>query len=120
MNFRESSVLLNRFAIHSLTEAEKTVYTYSYKFNPSPEPGKEYAAINRMLWKIWTPGERLGSKIITQEPIQTRNLQGDNWALEPSERQILDLENSRERDALEKLERLWLRGFEYHSCRKLR
>ena len=108
MNFRESSVSLNRFAIHSLTEAEKTVYTYSYKFNPSPEPGKEYAAINRMLWKIWTPGERLGSKIITKEPIQTRNLQGENWTLKPLERQILDLENSRERDALEKLERRWL------------
>ena len=108
MNHLESSALLNRFAVKNLNEAEKTVYTYSYTFNPSPESGKEYKAINRMLWKIWTPGERLGSTIVTKEPIQSRNLQGENWVLKPLGRQLLDLSKHRERDVLEKLERRWL------------
>ncbi|AFZ37878.1 stem cell self-renewal protein Piwi [Stanieria cyanosphaera PCC 7437] len=108
MNNSAVEVFLNRFPVKRLTEAERTVQTYTYTFNPSPEPGKEYSAINRITWNIGTPGVRFGSTIITKQPIAERYLQGENWLLKPQGTQLLDLNNSNEKEALERLERRWL------------
>ena len=43
-----SKVFLNIFPVKQLSDRKKTVHIYSYTFNPSPEPGKEYKAINRI------------------------------------------------------------------------
>ena len=103
-----SQVFLNRFPVKKLSDREKTVQVYNYTFNPSPEPGKEYSAINQIPWKIRTPGVRFKSKIITKQLISEEYLKQDNWTLEHQGEQVLNLDNSYEREALEQLERKWL------------
>ncbi|BAU66861.1 unknown protein [Stanieria sp. NIES-3757] len=108
MNNSTLEVFLNRFPVKRLTEVERTVHTYTYTFNPSPEPGKEYSAINRITWNIGTPGVRFGSTIITKQTIAEGYLQGENWQLRSQGTQLLELNKSNEREALENLERRWL------------
>jgi hypothetical protein len=108
MNNSAVEVFLNRFPVKRLTEVESTVHTYTYIFNPSPEPGKEYSAINRITWNIGTPGVRFGSTIITKQPIADRYLQGENWSLKYLGTKLLVLKKLNEREALENLERRWL------------
>ena len=103
-----SKVFLNRFPVKKLSNLDKTVQVYSYTFNPSPEPGKEYSAINKIPWKIKTSGVRLKSTIITKQLISEEYLKQDNWTLNYTGTQLLNLDNSNEREALEKLERKWL------------
>jgi hypothetical protein len=52
MNNSAIEVFLNRFPVKCLTETERIVQVYTYTFNPSPETGKEYSAINRITWNI--------------------------------------------------------------------
>ena len=103
-----SQVFLNRFAVKKLSDREKTVQVYSYTFNPSPELGKEYSAINQIPWKIRTPGVRFKSTIVTKELISEEYLKQDNWKLEHQGTQLLNLDADYEREALEQLERKWL------------
>jgi hypothetical protein len=108
MNNSAIDVFLNRFPVKRLTEAERTVQIYNYTFNSSPEPGKEYSAINRITWNIGTPGVRFGSTIITKQTIADKYLQGENWVLRSQSTQLLNLAEENEREALERLERCWL------------
>jgi hypothetical protein len=101
-------VFLNQFPVKKLTDGDKIVQVYEYTFNPSPEPGKEYSAINRILWKIRTPGTRLKSTIITKQLVSDEYLEQDNWTLKHQGTQLLDLDITYEREALKKLERKWL------------
>lgn len=103
-----SKILLNRFAIKKLNERERTVNVYSYTFNRLPEPGKEFSEINKILWRIWTPGALLGKNIVTKDPVSQKYLQGKNWKLQPQEIKILNPKEERERDVLERIERRWL------------
>ena len=108
MNNSAIEVFLNRFPVKCLTETERIVQVYTYTFNPSPEPGKEYSAINRITWNIGTPGVRFGSTIITKQAIADKYLQGKNWVLRSQGTQLLNSAKENERKALERLERLWL------------
>ena len=101
-------VFLNRFPVKKLNDLDKTVQVYNYTFDPSPEPGKEYSAINQIPWKIKTPGVRFKSTIITKQLISDEHLKKDNWTLTYKGTQLLNLDNSYEKEALEKLERKWL------------
>ena len=101
-------VFLNRFPVKKLNDEDKTVQLYSYTFNPSPEPGKEYTAINRITWNIGTPGVRFKSTIITKQLISEEYLKQDNWTLKHQGSQLLNLNIFHEREALEQLERRWL------------
>lgn len=101
-------VFLNRFPVKTLSDHDKIVQVYDYTFNPSPEPDKEYSAINQIPWKIRTPGVRFKSTIITQKLISDEYLKQDNWMLTYKGTQSLNLDNSYERESLEKLERKWL------------
>jgi Argonaute PAZ domain/Piwi domain len=101
-------VFLNKFPVKKLSNSEKTVQVYSYIFNPSPEPGKEYSAINQIPWKIRTPGVKFKSTIITKQLISEEYLKQDNWTLKHQGTQLLNLDISYEREALEQLERKWL------------
>lgn len=101
-------VFLNKFPVKKLSNSEKTVQVYSYIFNPSPELGKEYSAINQIPWKIRTPGVRFKSSIITKQLISEEYLKQDNWTLKHQGTQLLNLEIAYEREALEQLERKWL------------
>lgn len=103
-----SQVFLNRFPVKKLSDREKTVQVYNYTFNLSPEPGKEYSAINQIPWKIRTPGVKLKSTIITKQLISDEYLKQDNWTLKHKGTQLLNLDIFNEREALEKLERKWL------------
>jgi hypothetical protein len=98
-------VFLNRFPVKRLTQAEQTVQVYIYKFTSSPEPGKEYSAIQNIIWNIGTPGVQFGSFIITKQAIADEFLQGKTWILQPQNSEVLNLANLKERDALERLER---------------
>lgn len=101
-------VFLNKFPVKKLSNSEKTVQVYSYIFNPSPELGKEYSAINQIPWKIRTPGVRFKSTIITKQLISEEYLKQDNWTLKHQGTQLLNLDVSYEREVLEQLERRWL------------
>ena len=109
MNSSQSpDVFLNRFRIKTLDESARTVEVYTYSFNLSPEQGKEYAAIQRIIWKLWKPAARLGNSIVTKERINEKYLQGDGWTLQHQGRTVLNPKNDPEREALERLERSWL------------
>ena len=108
MNQNISKVFLNRFPVKKLSDLDKTVQVYSYTFNPSPEPGKEYSEINRIPWKIRTPGVRFKYTIITKKIIAQEHLKQDNWTLKHQGTQLLNLDIDLEREALEKLERKWI------------
>jgi hypothetical protein len=101
-------VFLNKFPVKKISNSEKTVQVYSYIFNPSPELGKEYSAINQILWKIRTPAVRFKSTIITKKLISEEYLKQDNWTLKHQGTQLLNLDISYEREVLEQLERRWL------------
>jgi hypothetical protein len=101
-------VFINRFPIKKLSDRDQIVQVYSYTFNPSPEPGKEYSAINQIPWKIKISGVRLNSRIITKQLISDEYLKQDNWTLKHQGTQLLNLNISNEREALEQLERKWL------------
>ena len=85
-------IFLNRFLVKKLTDEDKTVQVYNYTFNPSPEPGKEYSAINRILWKVKTPGARFKSYLITKKLISDEYLKQDNWTLKHEGTQVLNLD----------------------------
>ena len=101
-------VFLNRFPIKKLTDEDNTVQVYSYTFNPSPEPEKEYSAINRIPWKIRTPGVRFKSTIVTKKLITEEYLKQDNWTLKHQGTQLLNIDIDFERETLERLERKWI------------
>lgn len=101
-------VFLNQFYLKKLSDTEKEVQVYSYKFDPSPERGKEYSAINRIPWKIGTPGVRFQSTIITKQIILDKYLKQDNWTLKYEGKKLLNLDIAYERESLEQLERKWL------------
>lgn len=103
-----SKVFINRFPVKQLSDRDQTVQVYSYTFNPSPEPGKEYSAINQIPWKIKTPGVKFKSTIITKQLISDEYLKQDNWTLKYQGTQLLNLNISNEKEALEQLERKWL------------
>lgn len=108
MNHFTPTVFLNRFPVKSLSKEAKTVQVYTYIFNPSLEPGKEYSAINKITWNIGTPGVKFRSSIITKQPISDNSLQKDNWILKPQGTQLLNPAKQNEKKALERLERRWL------------
>jgi hypothetical protein len=101
-------VFINRFPIKKLSDRDQIVQVYSYTFNPSPEPGKEYSAINQIPWKIKISGVRLNSRIITKQLISDEYLKQDNWTLKHQGTQLLNLNIFHEKEALEQLERKWL------------
>jgi hypothetical protein len=109
MNQSAVNVYLNRFPVKKLSESDQIVQVYSCNFISPPEPGTEYSALNRIPWKIGkTSGVRFGSKIITKQPISDTYLNNESWKLEHQGQQFLSLEQSSERDALERLERRWI------------
>ncbi len=106
MSNSEQKVFLNRFVIKQLTTADKTVYTYSYRFTNPPEPGEEYySAVNKIAWAIKTLGIKFGSLIITRSLIPEQYLSNQDWQLTPHGTQVLDTNKPGEKLALEKLER---------------
>ncbi len=109
MNSYYPQVFLNHFALKKLTEADKTVHIYTYKFSSPPDPGQEYSAVNRITWNIKTPGVKFGSAIISKQPIVESYLKTQDWELQSQGTQLLNPEKLNEKVALEKLERRWLR-----------
>lgn len=104
----DSQVFLNRFPIKFLSEAEKTVQIYTYKLHSSPELGKEYSEVSKILWKLWTPAAILSNTIVTKEIVAERYLRGENYGLQHQGSQVLNLEHENQLEALERLERRWL------------
>lgn len=105
MNNSDLPIFFNRFPIKFLSEADKTVQTYNYQINPSPEPGKEYSEASKILWKLWTPAAILGNIIVTKEIISEKYLQGENYSLQHQGAQVLNPENENQLEALERIER---------------
>ncbi len=102
-------VYLNRFPIKKLAESERTVQVYQCNFKSPPELGEEYSALNKIPWNIGgTSGVRFGSNIIIKERISDAYLSNEKWTLQHQETKLLNLENTVERIALERLERRWL------------
>ncbi|MGK7897751.1 MAG: argonaute PAZ domain-containing protein [Xenococcus sp. (in: cyanobacteria)] len=101
-------VFLNRFALKEFSAIDKKVHVYTYKFSLPPEPGKEFSAINRITWKIKTPGVKFGSTIITKQPIAEDYLKNKDWVLQLQETKFLNPKKRNEKVALETLERRWL------------
>lgn len=105
LNFKEVSIVLNRFFVKQLTKSDLTVHEYNCSFNQNPEHGEEQKAIARICYRLGTPAIRLGNKIITKTPIHSDYLQGDGWKVELIAERILDCTNPGERKGIEQLER---------------
>ena len=102
-------VYLNRFPVKKLNNTEKIVQVYTCSFKSSPELGKEYSALNRVPWNIGnTSGVRFGSSIITKHRISETYLNNKDWTLSHQGTRLLNLEDTVEKQALERLERRWL------------
>ena len=110
------AVCLNRFAVHTLSEQDRTVYRYNYSFSAPPEGPDIYRAVGSILYKIGrTVGTRLESEIVTAAPIASERLQNDEWSLHHMGSRVLNPAVSSERKALEQLNRKKL----YWSLRQL-
>lgn len=101
-------VCLNRFPVRQLDNADRSVWNYTVSFENPPEPETIYQMTGKILWAIGIPGAKLDSSIVTNLAIAPEKMQGDGWSLQHHGEQQLDPANSRERKALEQLERRWL------------
>jgi argonaute family protein len=108
-NFQQVPIVLNRFFVKKLTEVDRKIYEYSCNFKQNPEYGKEQRALSSVCYKLGVPAVRLGSKIITKEPVDKSYFQGDNWTVNLLTERILDCSNHIERKGVEQLERQILR-----------
>ena len=103
--FKETSLVLNRFFVKNLTEADCTVDEYSCNFKENPVHGDEQRAIASICYKLGVPAIRLGNKIIAKQPIDTKKLQTDKWEIKLINSKVLDYAISNERQGIEQLER---------------
>ncbi|HEY9747983.1 MAG TPA: argonaute PAZ domain-containing protein [Allocoleopsis sp.] len=103
-------VCINRFLVRELSQSDRDVWAYNYRFEKSPEPEEIYKATSRILWNIQVPGARLESRIVTSEEIAPERLNGDGWSLELIGQEELAPESYKQRLALEQLSRRWLEG----------
>ena len=108
MDSSSLQVFLNRFALKELSEIDKKVHVYTYKFSLPPEPGKEFVSVNNIPYSTKTPGVKFGSNIITKQLIKERYLKNKDWTLQLQETKLLNPEKLKEKVALEELERRWL------------
>jgi hypothetical protein len=104
-DFTKTSIAINRFPIEQLTKTLLTVHEYSCTFSENPERGMEQKAIASVCYKLGVPSVRLGNKIITQEPVDSRQLSNSDYQLDPNSTRILDCANIIERKALESLKK---------------
>lgn len=104
-SFKETSIVLNRFLVKQLIEADRRVYEYSCSFQQNPEQGDEQRAIASICYKLGIPAIRLGNKIITQELVNSDRLRSGDWELKLVAERIFDCANSAERKGIEGLER---------------
>ncbi|URR34774.1 argonaute PAZ domain-containing protein [Thermosynechococcus sp. HN-54] len=103
--FQEVEVILNRFFVKTLSQPDLTFHEYQCQFNQVPEQGSEQKAISSICYKLGVPAVRLGSHIITREPIDPRRMQTQDWQLQQIGCRELSCQNDHERQALESFER---------------
>ena len=103
--FKETSLVLNRFFVKNLTEADCTVNEYICNFKENPVHGDEQRAIASVCYKLGVPAVRLGNKIIAKQPIDSTKLQGDKWEIKFIAPRVLDFNISNELKGIEQLER---------------
>lgn len=103
--FEKTSVVLNRFYVKQLQIDELTVYQYRCSFRQIPEQGSEQQALSSVCYKLGVIAVRLGSSIITKEPISSEKMKSDDWHLTEIATKVLSCEKHSERKALETFER---------------
>lgn len=109
--FRQSSIVLNRFYVKSLTQAELTVYEYRCNFQTTPEPGTEQQFLAGICYRLGVLAVRLGSDIMTKEAVSPDRLQGEGWQLTLTGTKQLNCRNDAHRRALETFERKFLEKY---------
>lgn len=105
LDFEPASIVLNRFWVKQLTEADLRVVEYRCNFQQPPESGDEQRAISRICYSLGVTAVRLGSSIITREPISPDRLQSEDWHLTEVGERVLSCDHAAERKALESFER---------------
>lgn len=105
LDFEPASIVLNRFWVKQLTEADLRVMEYRCNFQPPPEPGDEQRAISKICYSLGVTAVRLGSSIITRESISPDRLQSEDWHLTDVRERVLSCDHAAERKALETFER---------------
>ncbi|WP_297758106.1 argonaute PAZ domain-containing protein [Thermosynechococcus sp.] len=103
--FQEVEVILNRFFVKNLTQLDLTFHEYQCQFTQVPEQGSEQKAISSVCYKLGVTAVRLGSRIITREPIDPRRMQTQDWQLQQIGYRELSCQNYHERQAMESFER---------------
>lgn len=105
-----TTVCLNLYPVHILSEHKRTVYRYSYSLTEIAEDADIYGVVGKILYNIGdATGVQFNSEIITTQPIATEHLQNKGWQLQENGTQQLDPSSSTERKALEQLCRRQLR-----------
>ncbi len=103
--FQEVEVVLNRFFVKKLSQPDLTFHEYQCQFTQMPEQGSEQKALSSVCYKLGVTAVRLGSRIITREPIDPRRMQTQDWQLQQIGCRELSCQNPHERKALESFER---------------
>ncbi|BAC08500.1 tll0948 [Thermosynechococcus vestitus BP-1] len=103
--FQEVEVILNRFFVKKLSRPDLTFHEYQCQFTQVPEQGSEQKAISSVCYKLGVTAVRLGSCIITREPIDPERMRTKDWQLQLIGCRELSCQNYRERQALETFER---------------
>jgi hypothetical protein len=108
LDFAPASIVLNRFWVKQLTEAELRVFEYQCTLQSLPDAGDEQRAISKICYSLGVTAVRLGSGIITRQPISPDRLQSPDWHLTAVGERVLSCDRPAERKALETFERRWL------------
>ncbi|WP_233838599.1 argonaute PAZ domain-containing protein [Thermosynechococcus sichuanensis] len=103
--FQEVEVILNRFFVKNLDQPDLTFHEYQCRFTQVPEQGSEQKALSSVCYKLGVTAVRLGSRIITREPIDRSRMQTQDWQLTKIGCRELSCQNNHERQALESFER---------------
>lgn len=105
-NFKQTSVVLNRYLVKHLEGSDLRVHEYECRFTQTPQQGDEQRAISSICYKLGVTAVRLGSRIITREAVSPEKMRNDDWELvKTTATRNLDCGNLYERKALETLER---------------
>ncbi len=104
----EIDVVLNRFWVKQLTDQDRRVSLYSYRYPQPPDTDQEHKAVWSMCYKLGLPAVPMGDYVVAKGDVPEDKLRSDSYSLTWVKHEILSPTHSGSRHILEQLERRWL------------
>jgi argonaute family protein len=117
----EIALVLNRFEVKSLTEADRTFWVYTCRFDEPPDGTEFYRRLASVAYRVGVVAVAIRSRpeLLTRDPIAPEHLQGEGWGLTLQETRVLDAQRPGDRQILESFERRFLETELRRTFRKL-